>query len=118
MPKVIKKEDNDKRKYIISNILEIIGINKDNDSFYLNEMDLDIDKQNKIYELEEKIRKYYICSQWSCFCKPTKRKWLSIIKNICKEENIDMITCKIKIKDEITNTKKEKTFYKIVNIVF
>lgn len=111
MPKIIKKEDNDKREYIISNILEIIGINKDNDSFYLNEMDLDIDKQNKIYELEDEIKKYYICSHWSCFSKPIKRKWLSIIKNICKEHDKTIISYRKKIKDEITDKQKDFTIY-------
>ena len=116
MPKLIKQEDNIKRQDIINKLLDILDINKDNDSFLLSVMDSDINKQKKIYELEDDIRKYYLCGKWSCFCKPTKRRWLSIIKNICKEEKINMITCKIKIKDELTNTNKEKTFYKIIKL--
>ena len=111
MPKLIKPEDNIKRQEIINKLLEILDINKDNDSFLLSVIDSDIDKQNKIYELEDEIRKYYICSHWACFCKGTKRKWLSIIKYICKEHNKTIINYRKKIKGDVSNKQKECSIY-------
>jgi len=109
MPKLIKPDDNIKRQDIMNKILSILDINKDNDCFYLNE--IDIDKKNKIYELENEIKKYYICIHWTCFCKKTKRKWLSIIKYICKEHDKIIISYRKKIKDDITNKQKDCTIY-------
>jgi len=40
MPKLIKVEDNIKRLDIIKKLLEILYINKDNDTFLLSKMDL------------------------------------------------------------------------------
>ena len=117
MPKVIKPEDNAKRQEIMDKILEILG-KKDGDdevTFFLSKMDLDEDKQKQIYELEQDIKKYYICSGWTCFAKEksVKRKWLSIIKYICKEHDKDMTSGKLKETDPETGVKKEKVFYKI-----
>lgn len=112
MPKVIKAEDNEKREYIISKILEIIGINTDNDTFLLSKMDLDIDKQNKIYELEADIKKYYKTGKWSCFNKPIKRKWLSIIKYLCKEHNKTLDSTSYTFNYN-TDSNKSDTIYKI-----
>jgi hypothetical protein len=118
MPKVIKPEDNIKRDEIMNKILEILG-KKDGDNevtFFLSKMDIDEERQKQIYELEGDIKKYYICSGWSCFAKEksVKRKWLSIIKYICKEHNKDMTSGKLKETNAETGVKKEKVFYKII----
>ena len=71
MPKVIKPEDNAKRDLILEKILEILG-KKEGDTdvtFFLSKMDTDEESQNKIYELEQEIKKYYVCSKWTCFAK-------------------------------------------------
>ena len=125
MPKVIKQEDNAKRDAILEKILEILGkkevcFNKqtrpsgegDTDvTFFLSKMDIDEEAQNRIYELEQEIKKYYVCSKWTCFNKEkeTKRKWLSMIKYICKEHERKMDTGNIKYADG-----KYDTVYKIL----
>jgi hypothetical protein len=113
MPKVIKQEDNAKRDAILEKILEILG-KKEGDTdvtFFLSKMDIDEESQNKIYELEQEIKKYYVCSKWTCFNKEkeTKRKWLSMIKYICKEHERKMDTGNIKYADG-----KYDTVYKIL----
>ena len=125
MPKVIKPEDDIKRQEIMDKILLILGKKqgevcllkqtnlpcRDNEvTFFLSKMDKDEEKQNLIYELETEIKKYYICSKWACFntAKDTKRKWLSIIKYICKEHGKKMETGNIKYADG-----KYDTVYKL-----
>jgi len=117
MPKVIKPEDNEKREAILDKILEILG-KKEGDTdvtFFLSKMDTDEESQNKIYELEQEIKKYYICSKWTCFNKEkeTKRKWLSMIKYVCKEHEKDITSGRINLLDEEIGKKKEVIFYKI-----
>ncbi len=119
MPKVIKPEDNIKREQILEKILEILG-KKEGDTdvtFFLSKMDTDEESQNKIYELEQEIKKYYICGTWTCFAKDenvVKRKWLSMIKYICKEHGKDITSGRINLLDEEIGKKKEMMFYKII----
>jgi len=113
MPKVIKQEDNAKRDAILEKILEILG-KKEGDTdvtFFLSKMDTDEEAQNRIYELEQEIKKYYICGTWTCFAKDenvVKRKWLSMVKYICKEHGKTMKSTGLKIDDD-----KCDTLYKI-----
>jgi len=113
MPKVIKPEDNEKRYAILEKILEILG-KKDEESevtFFLSKMDENEDAQNRIYELEVDIKKYYICGTWTCFAKDekvVKRKWLSMIKYICKEHGRTLKSTGLKIDED-----KCDTLYKI-----
>jgi hypothetical protein len=108
MPKVIKVEDNIKREQIMSNILEILGKKEENTEviFFLSKIDENENIQNKIYELEQDIKKYYICSTWPCFhiSKETKRKWLGIIKSLCKEHNKEIKSGFIKYTDCTNDT--------------
>ena len=132
MPKVIKPEDDIKRLEILNKILDILGKKEgmsdpsglrqsaSGDSeitFFLSKMDLDEEAQKKIYELEPEIKKYYVCGKWTCFAKDDsimKRKWLSMIKYICKEHGKDMTSGRINKLDEETNQKKEMMFYRII----
>lgn len=114
MPKVIKPEDDIKRQEIMEKILEILGKKPEDTevTFFLSKMDIDEDKQNLIYELEGDIKKYYICGTWTCFAKNVsvvKRKWLSMIKYICKEHSKTLKSTGLKIDDD-----KCDTLYKIV----
>ena len=116
MPKVIKPEDDIKRLDILNRILDILGKKEDDSeiTFFLSKMDLDEGAQKKIYELEPEIKKYYVCGKWSCFnvAKETKRKWLSIIKYICKEHDKTIETGNVKYSDGTYDT-----VYKIVLLV-
>ncbi len=117
MPKVIKPEDNAKREAILEKILEILG-KKEGDTdvtFFLSKMDTDEESQNKIYELEQEIKKYYKAGAWTCFTKEkeTKRKWLGMIKYICKEHGKEITSYRKKLKDEETDKQKDFTIYVI-----
>lgn len=113
MPKVIKPEDNIKRDEILEKILEILG-KKDGQNevtFFLSKMDIDEESQKRIYELEQNIKKYYVCGTWTCFAKDenvVKRKWLSMVKYICKEHKKTLKSTGLKIDDD-----KCDTLYKI-----
>jgi hypothetical protein len=90
MPKKVDNYDEQRMK-ILMDIFNIIGITQDNNTFSLHKMDNDIDKQNKIFELEEDIKKYFICGNWSCFKKrDLERRWLSFIKYISKNVGYDI----------------------------
>lgn len=108
----MKQEDDIKRKEIMNKIFKILDITENNDTFLLSKMDIDIDKQNEIYKLEDDIKKYYKTGKWGCFCKPIKRKWLSMIKYICKEENKTIDSTSYTFNSN-TETKKSDTIYKI-----
>ena len=88
MPKKIDNYDKE-RNELLERLLNILEIDEINNTLSINKIDKDIDKQNKILDLELEIKKYFYYSQWSCFkstFKP-KRRWLSIIKNLMKAMN-------------------------------
>jgi len=90
-----KKEQNE----LIKKIFNIIGINKENNIFYSHLIDRDDDIQNNIYKLEEDIKKYFKVSSWPAFKKlDVERRYLSIIKSICKDMNLTYKTKSYMIK--------------------
>jgi len=106
MPKKIEKFENE-RKIIINKLFEIIGIDQNNNLLSLHKMDNDLEKQQKIIDLESDIKKYFISSRWTCFNKPKncKRIWLSILKNTLKDMGYEIISSSIvsKIDDYLEN---------------
>lgn len=54
------------REEIYNKILTILDL-KDDKSFLLCELDEDVEKQNKILDLKEEIKKYFACSTISSF---------------------------------------------------
>ena len=103
MPKKITDENILKQKEILLNIYQILDISGTNNSFILQDIDNDIDKQNAIYALETDIRKNFICGNWACFKKEQNdntRKWYNMIKSICKEFDVDVHTKRKSIKKE------------------
>jgi hypothetical protein len=92
MPKKVELY-NDERQKIINKLFEILEINEFNKSFSLHKIDDNIEKQQLILDLEQDIKKYFICSRWTCINKKdVQRKWLSIIKYIFRDMNIKL-TC-------------------------
>ena len=84
MPKKIDGCDLE-RTEILNKILQILEINENNKSFFLQDIDNNLEKQELIYNLEPDIKKYFITGKWNCFkTKDTKRKWLSIIRCLLK----------------------------------
>jgi len=73
------------REEICNKIISILNLDN-NGCILLSELDLDIDKQNKIIELKEEIQKYFAVSTISSF-KPNfqcKRPYLNIIRSILR----------------------------------
>ena len=100
MPKKIDNFINE-RQEVLNKILNIVGINENKNTFYLHELDNDKKKQDDINNLIIDIKKYFICSTWTCFCKDNvKRIYLSIIKYIMKEMNYNMIPSRTNIKND------------------
>ena len=103
----------DERLNILNQILCILNINDVNNTFFLHKLDNDIDKQNSILSLEKEIKKYFVCSSWTCFCKNNiKRKHLSIIKNLFKDMNYDIIPKRVVVKNN--NIPCRDTIYYVV----
>lgn len=100
------------REEILNKIFEILNINKNNNTFSLGDLDSDEKIQNQILELENDIKKYFICGSWFCFASlNVKRKVLSIIKNIMKVMNYKMISKRKLIKIKNSDKKHQDTFY-------
>jgi hypothetical protein len=90
-----KKEQID----IIKKIFNIININKENNIFYSHLIDRDDDIHKNIYDLEENIKKYFKTTSWPSFKKlNVERRYLSIIKSICKDLNLTYKTKSYMIK--------------------
>jgi hypothetical protein len=68
-------------------IIEILQLDSNN-SFLLSELDADIEKQTRILDMKEEIRKIFACSEISSF-KPNfecKRPYLNIIRGILRKQ--------------------------------
>jgi hypothetical protein len=88
MPKKIESYSKE-RKEILNKLFEILEITEFNKSFSLHNMDNNPEKQQLIIDLEPDIKKYFICSRWTCMhTKNVQRKWLSIVKYIFKDMEI------------------------------
>ena len=80
------------REDVCNKIINILNLTEDN-TFLLCDLDNDIEKQNRILELKEEIKKYFACSTISSF-KPNfecKRPYLNIIRSILKKQNYTFI---------------------------
>ena len=111
--KLSEKYQNE-REDICNKIITILELKEDN-TFLLCELDEDIEKQNKILELKEEIKKYFACSTISSF-KPNfecKRPYLNIIRSILRKQNYTFVGDDIffrKIDGTYIKTMKYKTF--------
>jgi len=95
------------REEICNKIITILKLKEDN-SFLLCELDEDVEKQNKILDLKEEIKKYFACSTISSF-KPNfecKRPYLNIIRSILRKQNYTFIG------DDIFFRKQDGTYIK------
>jgi hypothetical protein len=111
--KLSEKYQNE-REDICNKIITILELKEDN-TFLLCELDEDIEKQNKILELKEEIKKYFACSTISSF-KPNfecKRPYLNIIRSILRKQNYTFVGDDIffrKTDGTYIKTMKYKTF--------
>jgi len=102
------------REEICNKIISIINLDHDG-CILLSDLDLDINKQNKIIELKDEIQKYFAVSTISSF-KPNfqcKRPYLNIIRNILRQQgySFEGKDCEFKIGENIyQRTIKYKIF--------
>ncbi len=113
MPKTIQNYTNE-RNELLQKMFNILGISKENNMISLKKMDENIELQNQILELIPDIKKFFLCSRWSCFNNTTievKRVYLSLIKYIMKDMNIKINSATMKIKTDNDLIKCETFYY-------
>ena len=101
MPKRVDNYDNE-RTEVLNSLFNILNINDKNNMFSLKHLDNNSEQQTKILELIPNIKKYFICSKWSCFNQKvleSKRLYLSIIKNLLKNMNYIILPVRKHLKD-------------------
>lgn len=102
MPKIIDNYTNE-RNELLQKIYNILDINDYNKMFSLKKLDEDTHIQQFILDLEHDIKKYFLCSRWTFFSnkkRKCKRNYLSLIKAIFKDMNVNMISLTNKIKSD------------------
>ena len=90
-PKLSEKYQNE-REEICNKIITILDLKEDN-TFILYDLDNDTEKQNRILDMKEEIKKVFECSTISSF-KPNfecKRPYLNIIRSILRKQNYTFI---------------------------
>lgn len=113
MPKKVEQYINE-RKEVFDRLLVILGINEEN-TFYLHDIDNNINKQKEIMNLVPDVKKYFICSTWTCFAKnDVKRFYLSLIKYLMKDMNYNMISSRASLKDNNTGKFLNATLYHVI----
>ena len=111
--KLSEKYQNE-REEICKTLITILNLDNEN-SFLLYELDDNVEKQNKILEMKEEIRKVFECSTISSF-KPNfecKRPYLNIVRSILRKQhyNIEITDFCIKYENGLTRkTMKYKIF--------
>jgi hypothetical protein len=78
----------DEREEICNKLIEILDLDENN-SFLLNDLDNDINKQNAILSMKDEIKKCFAVSTISAF-KPNfdcKRPYLNIVRSILRQQN-------------------------------
>ncbi len=74
------------RQDILDKINNIIGITKDNNVFYLYDIENDMDKKKEIFDLSPDIKKYFKSGDWAVFKTETSKDNHTLLcKNIYKD---------------------------------
>jgi hypothetical protein len=101
----------DQQKKVLQNLYDIIGINDENKTFLLYDLDHDPEKQARIMALKEDIRRYFFASNSRLFQKedilPT-RPYILVIRSIFKHMKVPyvMTSMKVKIDDKWVATRR------------
>ncbi len=104
------------REDICNKLLNIIELDADG-CFLLSNLDLDVNKQNKILELKDKIKECFAVSTISSFKPnfPCKRPYLNIIRSILRQQGytFEGKDCEFKVGENLyQRTIKYKIFRK------
>jgi hypothetical protein len=112
MPKTVDQFANE-RKEIVNKIFNILEITPTNKIILSKKLDENIEKHNKIINLETEIQKYFICSKWNYFNnkkRDFKRKYLSLIKSVMKEMGINFYSSLVSKKGDDNKFKRETIY--------
>jgi hypothetical protein len=113
MPKRVEKYFAERIK-ILNNLFIILNIHEKNNTFSLKQLDNNKNQQSKILELTSDIKNYFICSRWSCFNKKllnSNRLYLSIIKNLLKNMNYNILSVRKHLKDNNNISYRDTIYY-------
>lgn len=94
------------RKKLLDKLLTILDVSEENDIFYIDELEKNIEKQKQILEMENDVKLYFKCSSWAYFTRDYSRTYLSLIKSILKYMNITLLSIYFKDKTNKINIKK------------
>jgi len=114
MPMKLSEKYTSEREQICNELINVIGLDSDG-CFLLSNLDLDIDKQNKILEMKDKIKEFFAVSTISSF-KPNftcKRPYLNILRSILRKQGyiFEGKDCEFKIGENLyQRTIKYKIF--------
>lgn len=100
MPKTIQNYTNE-RNELLQKMFKILEVSKEHNTISLKKLDEDTDMQQKIIDLIPDIKKYFVCSRWTLFSnknREIKRIYLSLIKSVMKDMNIDFESKRISTK--------------------
>jgi hypothetical protein len=117
MPKKVEKYENE-RLLIVSKLFNLLGINENNNTISLKEMDNNKELQDAIICLVPDIKKYFICSKWTCFrtsIENIDRYYLSIFKNLMKNMDYNVFAKRTHLKDNDGNTYRDTIYHIIKN---
>jgi hypothetical protein len=95
------------REDVCNKIINILDLDE-NKSFLLCDLDNDVEKQNKILDMKEDIKKYFSVSCISSF-RPNfecKRPYLNIIRSILRKQNYTFE------RSEIEKSKNDGSFFR------
>jgi hypothetical protein len=88
------------REDICKKIIEILEL--DNNTFLLNELDQNIEKQTNLLNLKPEIQRVFECSTISAF-KPNfncKRPYLNLVRSILRKQSYEITGIDVLIKQE------------------
>ena len=91
----------DEREKICQDLITILELD-DKHTFLLNDLDTDVEKQDKIMAMKEAIQKVFACSTISSF-KPNfacKRPYLNIIRSILRKQGYQFVGTDLVIKKD------------------
>ena len=104
----------EERQDIIKKLNNILGITSINNSFYIYELDNNIEKQKQILDLKRDIKEYFPCSKWAVYNNSSKLKkeYISLIRSVYKYMNYEITYKSITIKN---NENKIPTIIYFIN---
>ena len=106
-PKNIKYAS--ERKIILSELLEILEIDKKNNMFFIDALENDVVKKNKLMAIVGRVRMYFSCSYWVFFSKKNvPNPCTSLVKSILKDMGVKINS--VSIRDNATNRIDKKGF--------